>query len=59
MTDERTKAVIAVIRALGFVGNTHYCPYCMNEFHADRGQHAPDCSLLFEIKEDDEWWQIH
>lgn len=47
---------IRVIRALGFVGNMHYCGDCMNEFHADRGQHKPGCSVLASILEDEEWW---
>ena len=58
MTDEQTKAVIAVIRALGFTGNAHYCAGCLNEFHYDRGQHKPDCPVLAEVTADDEWWQI-
>lgn len=48
---------ILVIRALGFVGNSHYCPHCMNHFHDDRGQHDPDCGVLAEIQEDDQWWE--
>lgn len=56
MTDEQTKAVIAVIRTLGFVGNAHYCPYCMNHFHDDCGQHEPDCEGLQIMLADEEWW---
>jgi hypothetical protein len=49
--------VIAVIRALGFIGNTHYCADCLHEFHFDRGQHDPNCAILAEIRADEEWWQ--
>jgi hypothetical protein len=56
VTAEHEKAVIAVIRTLGFIGNTHYCPHCMNEFHHDRGQHEPDCETLAFLQADAEWW---
>lgn len=53
MTEEETKVVVRVIRRLGFVGGAHYCPDCMNTFHGDKGQHAPDCGY-HEISEE-EW----
>lgn len=56
MNDIQTKAVVAVISTLGFVGNSHYCSHCGNEFHEDRGQHKPDCGLLAEMQADEEWW---
>lgn len=56
MRDPRDEALIAVIRSLGFVGNSHYCSGCLNEFHADRGQHKSDCSVLHDINIDDDWW---
>lgn len=52
----RVRAVISVIRALGFVGNAHYCSSCMNHFHEDRGQHKPGCSILADLRADEEWW---
>ncbi|HSE46093.1 MAG TPA: hypothetical protein VLA89_12275 [Gemmatimonadales bacterium] len=54
---EQTRAIISVIRTLGFIGNAHYCPYCMNHFHDDRGQHELDCEGLANMKADDEWWE--
>lgn len=47
-----TRAKIDLIRSLGFVGNTHCCPGCMNELHADLGQHKPDCTLLADMLHD-------
>lgn len=41
---------VGVIRALGFIGGAHYCPVCMNEFHADLGQHEPGCDRLAELR---------
>lgn len=35
---------LSLIRWLGFVGNTHYCPQCLNEFWAAHGLHEPDCA---------------
>jgi hypothetical protein len=49
------EAVIAVIRALGFVGNMHYCPGCMRRFHDDCGQHEPGCTILAGILADEGW----
>ena len=51
-----TKSVIAVIRALGFVGGMHYCPGCMNHFHDSRGQHEPGCQILESMMDDEYWW---
>lgn len=45
-------ATLEKIRAAGFIGNTHYCPDCMNEYYADEGQHAEDCP--WEPEEEDE-----
>lgn len=58
MRTPEENAVIAVIRCLGFVGNAHYCPWCLNHFHEDRGQHQLDCEGLAIMREedDDEWW---
>jgi hypothetical protein len=58
MTKDQTDAVIAVIRILGFIGNAHYCPHCLNHFHDDRGQHKSDCAGLAELQQDEEWWDI-
>lgn len=57
-TPERTLELerIKVIRMLGFIGNSHYCPGCLNEFHADRGQHDFDCPSLKDLMDDPEWW---
>lgn len=46
-----TAAAVRVIRALGFVGNSHYCPDCMNHFHDTAGQHEPGCSVLAGLLE--------
>lgn len=53
-----TAGAVAVIRALGFVGNAHYCSDCMNHFHVDRGQHAPGCSVAADVLADDDWWWV-
>ncbi len=45
-TKAANDAGVALIRSLGFVGNTHYCADCMNTFHDDLGQHKPDCGIL-------------
>lgn len=50
------QAVVSVIRALGFVGNAHYCPACLNQFHEDRGQHTSDCPVPAELAQDEDWW---
>lgn len=50
------EAIVAVIRTLGFVGNMHYCPGCMNHFHDTCGQHEPDCPVLAEMMANEEWW---
>lgn len=52
---EREGSGVAVIRALGFIGNAHYCPDCMNHFHDDHGQHETGCSVLAQILADEEW----
>ena len=44
--------LLTVMSAFGWVGNTHYCPGCMNEFWADAGQHEPDCPTLRDIMDD-------
>ncbi len=51
-----TRVAVEVIRALGFVGNSHYCSDCMNTFHDDFGQHKPGCSVLADIATDEDWW---
>ncbi len=48
----RTRGKIELIRWLGFVGNSHYCSVCMNTFHEDFGQHAPDCTIPAELAHD-------
>lgn len=61
MNPKQQAAVIAVIRTLGFVGNTHYCPGCLNRFHEDRGQHQPGCPVLaesHELGDTDLWDQV-
>jgi hypothetical protein len=50
------RSAVDAISALGFVGNMHYCPDCMNRFHDDRGQHKPGCSVLAGLESDDDWW---
>ncbi len=50
-------AMIALIRTLGFVGNSHYCGGCLNEFHADRGQHKAGCPTLADLIADEEWFE--
>ena len=52
---ERRGDGVSVIRALGFVGNSHYCPSCLNTFHDDCGQHKPDCQSLAGMLEDEDW----
>ncbi len=51
-----------MIRTLGFIGNAHYCPYCLNHFHDDFGQHEPDCQGIADMKANEElgfcWWDI-
>lgn len=59
MADDYEQGLISAIRALGFVGNSHYCPGCLNHFHVDRGQHEPDCSVLADMNRDDEWWTFN
>jgi len=52
---EREGSGVAVIRALGFVGNSHYCADCLNTFHDDCGQHKPNCARLAAMLADEEW----
>ena len=53
---EREGSGVEIIRALGFVGNAHYCPDCMNHFHDTCGQHEPGCSVLAGLLADEEWF---
>lgn len=48
-----SRGAVHTHNSIGFIGGTRYCPGCMNEFHADYGQHKPDCSVLADMRADD------